>query len=44
MKESPHLNMLLAFLLVANQDTNDIVIFKRDLKTGLLTPTGKKMR
>ncbi|HEX6227335.1 MAG TPA: lactonase family protein [Chryseolinea sp.] len=31
------------FLLAANQDTNDVVIFKRDLKTGLLSPTGKKI-
>lgn len=31
------------FLLVANQNSNDIVIFKRDQKTGLLTPTGKKI-
>ncbi len=27
------------FLLVANQDTNDIYVFKRDVKTGLLTYT-----
>ena len=32
------------FLLVANQDTNDIIIFKRDQKTGLLTPTGEKIQ
>lgn len=31
------------FLLAANQNSNDIIIFKRDLKTGLLTPTGKKI-
>ncbi len=31
------------FLLAANQNTNDILIFKRDQKTGLLTPTGKKI-
>jgi 6-phosphogluconolactonase len=31
------------FLLVANQVTNDIIIFKRDHKTGLLTATGKKI-
>ena len=31
------------FLLVANQDSNDIVIFKRDKKTGLLTDTGKRI-
>ena len=31
------------FLLVANQNTNEIIIFKRDMNTGLLTPTGKKI-
>lgn len=31
------------FLLAANQNTNDVVIFKRDRKTGLLTSTGKKI-
>ena len=31
------------FLLVAHQYTNDVVIFKRDKKTGLLTDTGKKI-
>jgi len=31
------------FLLVANQNTNEIIIFKRDVKSGLLTPTGKKI-
>lgn len=31
------------FLLVAHQYTNDIVIFKRNKKTGLLTDTGKKI-
>ncbi|MBI5857158.1 MAG: lactonase family protein [Sphingobacteriales bacterium] len=31
------------FLLVANQDSNEIVIFKRDLITGLLTETGKRI-
>jgi 6-phosphogluconolactonase len=31
------------FLLVANQNTDDIVIFKIDKKTGLLTDTGKKI-
>ncbi|GJM27833.1 MAG: 3-carboxymuconate cyclase [Cyclobacteriaceae bacterium] len=31
------------FLLAANQNTNDIIIFKRDRKSGLLTPTGKKI-
>jgi 6-phosphogluconolactonase len=32
------------FLLVANQNTDDIIIFKRDKNTGLLTDTGKKIR
>jgi 6-phosphogluconolactonase len=32
------------FLLVANQNSNEIVIFKRDLNTGLLTDTGKRIR
>ena len=31
------------FLLVANQNTDDIVIFKIDRKTGLLTDTGKRI-
>lgn len=31
------------FLLVGHQYTNDIVIFKRDKKTGSLTTTGKKI-
>jgi 6-phosphogluconolactonase len=31
------------FLLAANQDSNNIIVFKRDLKTGLLTPTGRKI-
>jgi 6-phosphogluconolactonase len=31
------------FVLAANQNSNDVVIFKRDAKTGLLTPTGKKI-
>jgi 6-phosphogluconolactonase len=31
------------FLLVANQESDEIVIFKRDLKTGLLTDTGKRI-
>lgn len=29
------------FLLAANQDTNEIIIFKRDLNTGLLVTTGE---
>lgn len=28
------------FLLVANQETNNVVVFKRDAATGKLTPTG----
>jgi 6-phosphogluconolactonase len=31
------------FLLVANQNSNEIVIFKRDKGTGLLTDTGKRI-
>jgi 6-phosphogluconolactonase len=31
------------FLLAANQNSNSVVIFKRDLNTGLLTPTGKEI-
>lgn len=31
-------------LLVANQASDEIVIFKRDLKTGLLTDTGNRIR
>lgn len=31
------------FLLTANQDSNEIVIFKRDKKTGLLSDTGKRI-
>jgi len=32
------------FLLVANQESDTIVIFKRDKKTGLLTDTGKRIQ
>lgn len=32
------------FLLVANQETDNVVIFKRDKKTGLLTDTGKEIK
>jgi 6-phosphogluconolactonase len=32
------------FLLVANQNGNDIAIFKRDQKTGALTPTGNRIQ
>lgn len=32
------------FLLVANQNSDDIVIFKRDKETGLLTDTGKRIK
>jgi 6-phosphogluconolactonase len=31
------------YLLVANQDSDEIVIFKIDKKTGLLTDTGKRI-
>ena len=31
------------FLLAANQNTHEVILFKRDLQTGLLTPTGKKI-
>lgn len=31
------------YLLVANQNTDNIVIFKRSKQTGLLTPTGKQI-
>jgi 6-phosphogluconolactonase len=31
------------FLLVANQNTDDIIIFKIDKKTGLLSDTGKRL-
>jgi 6-phosphogluconolactonase len=32
------------FLLVANQDSNEIIFFKRDQKTGMLNPTGDKLQ
>lgn len=32
------------FLLVANQESDNVVIFKRDKETGMLTPTGKEIR
>lgn len=32
------------YLLVANQQTNNIVIFKRDMKTGLLKYTGEQIK
>ena len=32
------------FLLVANQNSDDIVIFKREKSTGLLTDTGKRIK
>lgn len=32
------------FLIVANQVTNNIVVFKRDIKTGLLTKTGNEIK
>jgi 6-phosphogluconolactonase len=31
------------FLLVANQDSDDIVIFKVDKETGLLSDSGKRI-
>ena len=31
------------FLLVANQDSNTVVVFKVDKKTGLLEPTGQRL-
>jgi 6-phosphogluconolactonase len=32
------------FLLVANQNSDEIVIFKRDKETGLLTDSGKRIK
>jgi 6-phosphogluconolactonase len=32
------------FLLVANQETDNIVIFKRNKETGLLTDTSKRIQ
>lgn len=32
------------FLLVANQKSDNVVIFKRDVQTGLLTPTGDQIQ
>ena len=31
------------YLLVANQDTDNVVFFKRDKKTGLLKETGQQI-
>jgi 6-phosphogluconolactonase len=31
------------YLLVANQSSNEVVIFRRDNKTGFISPTGKKI-
>jgi 6-phosphogluconolactonase len=31
------------FLIITNSATNDVYVFKRDQKTGLLTPTGQKL-
>ena len=31
------------FVLIGHQFSDEIVIFKRDIKTGMLTPTGKKI-
>jgi len=33
-----------AYVLVANQDTDNIVVFRRDPKTGLLTDTGERAK
>jgi 6-phosphogluconolactonase len=32
------------FLLAANQNSNNIVVFKRNKSTGLLTPTGTEIQ
>lgn len=32
-----------SFLLVANQETDNVVVFRRDAKTGLLTDTGERL-
>jgi 6-phosphogluconolactonase len=32
------------YLLVGNQDSNEVIVFKRDQKTGLLSATGEKIR
>ena len=32
------------FLLVANQNSNEVIIFNRDQKSGLLTPSGKSIQ
>ena len=32
------------YALVANQSTNNIIVFKRDLKTGLLQKTGEEIK
>jgi 6-phosphogluconolactonase len=32
------------YLLVANQDSDEIVIFRRDIQTGLLTDTGNRVK
>ena len=32
-----------SFLVVTNQESNTVIIFKRNQKTGLLTPTGQKI-
>jgi 6-phosphogluconolactonase len=32
------------WVLVANQDSDNVVIFSRDAKTGKLTPTGKEIK
>jgi 6-phosphogluconolactonase len=32
------------FLVVANQNSNNVVFFRRDIQTGLLTPTGDQLQ
>jgi 6-phosphogluconolactonase len=32
------------FLLVANQNTDNVVVFKRNKLTGLLKPTGQEIK
>ncbi|MCW3115405.1 MAG: lactonase family protein, partial [Segetibacter sp.] len=33
-----------SFVLVANQESDNVVVFKRDVQTGLLTPTGIEIK
>jgi 6-phosphogluconolactonase len=32
------------FVVVANQDSDNVVVFRRDAKTGMLTPTGHELK